>query len=201
MMFRKLMILPAVAAGMTALLAGARPAWAESYTVDPVHSNVLFRIAHMNAGAVWGWFANPEGTFEYDPKAPEKTTLDVKLTLANLNTANAMRDTHLKTKDYFDAETYPTITFKSTKVEVKEQGYLAVTGDLTLRGVTKPITATVHVLGNSAMEGTTRQGVEATFTVNRVDFGIAPKIPNEVLGNEVKLVVSLEGLNPPPAKP
>src|SRR3954447_21767447 len=148
---------------------------ADAYKVDPVHSFALFSIHHFNAGNVWGRFNEPAGSFTLDPD-PAKAAFNVELKVANLDTANARRDTDLKGPDWFNARQFPTITFKSTAVKKGEgaQGNrLEVTGDLTIRGVTKSVVVPVEVTGTAADPfGKTRAGIEATVTIKRADFGM-----------------------------
>src|SRR6185503_15178016 len=110
---------------------------AATYDVDPVHSNVGFAVRHMGISTVHGKFKMIKGTVEFDPKAPEKLSLTAEADAASINTENPKRDEHLQSPDFFDAAKNPKITFKSKKTKVVSAGKYEVTGDLTMRGVTK----------------------------------------------------------------
>jgi polyisoprenoid-binding protein YceI len=163
----------------------------ETYRVDPVHSVVLYRIHHANAGQNWGRFNDPTGTFTLDDADPAKSTIEVEVKVDNLDTHNAQRDGHLKSPDFFNAKQFPTITFKSTGVKKgPAANTLDVTGDLTMHGTTKSITIPVEVLGKGNLMDQARVGVEAVFTVKMSEFGFKG---NPGVGDEVKLFVALEG--------
>jgi polyisoprenoid-binding protein YceI len=161
----------------------------QEFKVDPVHSTVLFRIQHFNAGQYYGRINDPQGTFTLDPAGPK---LDVTLEAAKVDTANAKRDEHLRSPDFFNARQYPTITFKSTSAEKTGENTYKVNGELTLLGQTKPVTATVETFGPAQdPRGTTRAGAEAIFTIKRSDFGM--NFMPGGLGDEVRIIASVEG--------
>jgi polyisoprenoid-binding protein YceI len=167
---------------------------AETYKADPVHSTSVFRIKHANAAYFWGRFNDPMGTFTIDAADPTKSTFEVELTADKIDTNNDKRNAHLKSPDFFNAKQYPKITFKNTSVK-KGQGdnMLDVTGDLTMHGVTKPITVQVELTGKGEFPPKVqRAGVEANFVVKTGDFEI--KGMPGALSDEVKVVVSLEGI-------
>lgn len=147
---------------------------ATEYELDPAHSQVSFTVKHMVISTVRGEFGKVSGTVSYDPKKPQATTVDVAIETASLSTREENRDNHLKGPDFFDAEKNPTITFKSKKVEAAGKGKLKVSGDLTIRGVTKP--ATLTVVGPSpevkSPFGKTVMAASATSSVNRKDYGM-----------------------------
>jgi polyisoprenoid-binding protein YceI len=174
--------------------ANAARAAAETYKADPIHSTSVFRIKHANAAYFWGRFNEPMGTFTIDEADPTKSTFSVELTVDKVDTNNDKRNAHLKSPDFFNARQYPKITFKSTSVK-KGQGenMLEVSGDLTMHGVTKPITVQVELTGKGEFPPTVkRAGVEANFVVKTSDFEI--KGMPGALSDEVKVVVSLEGI-------
>ena len=174
--------------------ANAARAAAETYKADPIHSTSVFRIKHANAAYFWGRFNEPMGTFTIDEADPTKCTFEVELTVDKVDTNNDKRNAHLKSPDFFNARQYPKITFKSTSVK-KGQGenMLEVSGDLTMHGVTKPITVQVELTGKGEFPPTVkRAGVEANFVVKTSDFEI--KGMPGALSDEVKVVVSLEGI-------
>ena len=165
---------------------------ADNYKVDTVHSSVVFRIKHANASYFWGRINDPAGSFTLDEADPGKSSFTVELQAAKVDTANERRDNHLRSPDFFNAKQYPNITFKSTSVKKLEENKLEVTGDLTLHGQTKPVTAVVELVGKGEFpKGTTRAGVEATINVKMSDFGI--KGMPGALGDDVRIVAGLEG--------
>ena len=165
---------------------------ADNYKVDPVHSTSAFRIIHAGAAPFWGRFNEPTGTFALDDADPTKSTFTIELKAGNVDTANAKRDAHLKSPDFFNAKQFPSITFKSTAVKKGEGNMLEVSGNLTMHGVTKPITAQVELTGKGEFPpGQQRAGVEATMTVKMSDFEI--KAMPGALSDEVKVIVALEG--------
>jgi len=171
------------------------PAVSGTYEVDPVHSTNVFRIRHMNISFVYGRFNETTGTFKLDDAKPEVSTFEISLKTASIDTGNAERDKHLRSPDFFDAEKYPTITFKSKTVKKTTDGHWALTGDLTLHGVTKPITATITApVATKGMRGGVHVGFETTFEIKRSDYGMANSLGP--IGDEVKITVSIEGARP-----
>jgi polyisoprenoid-binding protein YceI len=184
--------IPVIAVMASFVLAGIAQA-ADDYKVDPVHSAVLFKNKHMNAGYVWGRFNKLSGSFSLSAKA-EEVKIDITVDAASVDTGNPGRDGHLKKPDFLDAAQFPTITFKSTKVSPgKETDTYEVVGDLTLHGVTKSITVTLKKtgVGENPKDKTPVAGVETAFTVKRSDYGMTQNIPGSA--DEVTLFVNLEG--------
>ncbi|HET6202607.1 MAG TPA: YceI family protein [Planctomycetota bacterium] len=184
----------------TALLApaalaspGAGPAPA-TYEIDGVHSSVLFRIKHFDASFVYGRFNEVSGTLVYDEASPAASSVEVTIKADSVDTHNAGRDKHLKSPDFFNAEEFPVLSFKSKSVKGSGKGGgLEVTGDLTIHGVTKPVTVKgVHTGTGKGMKGEERAGFETTFTIKRSDFGM--RFMAEALGDEVQITVALEGV-------
>jgi polyisoprenoid-binding protein YceI len=168
----------------------------DNYKADPVHSSVVFRIGHVNISYVYGRFNDPTGSFTLDEADPDKSSFNVEIQVASVDTHNDKRDAHLKSPDFFNAKQYPAITFKSTAVKKGAANTLDVTGDLTLHGVTRSMTIPVEVTGKGEFPpGQRRAGIEATFTIKRTDFDIKgiPAMPTAV-GDEVRLMVALEGV-------
>lgn len=167
--------------------ASAPAAWA----IDTVHSFVNFRV--MRGGTTWayGRFNEFSGSIDYDAAAPEKAKVEVTISTESVDTANGKRDGHLKSPDFFDAKQFPTATFKSTKVE-KKGDKLAVSGDLSLRGVTKPATIEVEVTGTGEARGTPVVGFLGQLAIDRHDFGIS--YGPDALGKEVHLTFSIEAV-------
>jgi len=171
----------------------ARPAHAavETFDVDAVHSTLLFRVKHMNASYAYGRFNSMSGKVAYDAAKPEASSVEFKVAAASVDTANADRDNHLRGPDFFECAKYPDITFKSTSVKKTGDNRMDVTGDLSLHGVTKPVTASMEMTGTSkGREGESLIGFEGTFTIKRTDFGMDKALGG--IGDEVRLTVSIE---------
>lgn len=184
--------------------AGARPerervaARAQTFTVDPVHSSIVYRIKHANTAFHYGRFNEFSGTFSIDEANPAASSIEIEIKLAGIDSGNAKRDAHLASPDFFNAREFPVATFKSTRVTRNAQGSLEVTGDFTLRGVTKPITATLTHYGTGSFQGRALAGFETAFEIKRSDFGVnyglAPDGSDSgALANTVRVIVSLEG--------
>lgn len=169
---------------------GASSAWAQTYRVDPVHSFVIFRVRHANVGYVWGRFNDPAGSVKIDADAA-KDSFAIDIQAAKVDTHQEKRDAHLKSPDFLNVRQYPLIRFKSTAVKKVSDTQLEVTGDLTLHGVTKPITVPVELTGSGEFPpGVQRIGLEATFVVKTTDFEIKG-LPGMV-AEDVRLTVALE---------
>lgn len=171
----------------------AVPAIAATFKVDNTHSTVIFRVKHMNASYAYGRFNVVSGTFTIDEANPAASSFDFTIKTDSIDTADAKRDAHLKKADFFNAAQYPTITFKSQTVKAAaDKGTYDVTGDLSLHGVTKPITVKIQHSGTarSLIVGTIA-GIESTFTIKRSDFGMKGMIGP--VGDEVTITLSAEG--------
>jgi polyisoprenoid-binding protein YceI len=165
------------------------------YEVDPDHSGVTFTIRHFVTN-VPGRFRDFAGTIRYDKQSPTAASVSFTLEAASIDTANADRDTHLRSADFFDAERYPHLTFTATSVRVKDPKTLEITGDLTLKGITKRLTLPVQILGTVATPQGEKIGFETSFTVNRKDFGLTWNRVLEgggaLLGDDVRITVAVE---------
>ena len=152
----------------------AAPAFAANYKVDPVHSSATFRVKHMNTSYTYGRFNAISGTFAIDEADPAKSSFDFTVKTDSVDTADAGRDAHLKNTAFFNAKQFPSITFKSKSVKSSGKDTLEVTGDLTLHGVTKPITVSIELTrhGKATCRGTAIAGIESVFTIKRSDFGM-----------------------------
>jgi polyisoprenoid-binding protein YceI len=182
------------AAFVFSLMLGSIASAADAYKVDPVHSAVVFRIGHFNVGQVYGRFNLPEnaGSFTIDAENPENNAFEIVIEADKIDTGNAKRDDHLRSADFFNVKQFPQITFKSTSVKSAGENVYDVSGDLTLHGVTRPITIQVTKLGEGKDPmGGYRAGVAAEFAVKRSDFGMNQML--EGIGDEVTLLVALEG--------
>lgn len=186
-----------LAALSTASLTLAAPV---KYNVDKAHTELGFGVRHFFS-TVNGRFGDFTGTIVFDDADPSKISVEGTAVTATITTDNAKRDAHLKTPDFFDAEKYPALTFKSTKVTASGKNKYKVAGDLTMRGVTKPVVFDGEFLGSgsTAMGGQNagvKAGFKATTVVNRKDFGINwnKSLDNGgmVLGEEVTLTLQIE---------
>jgi polyisoprenoid-binding protein YceI len=183
---------------LSALLSLGLSAHAEvtQYKVDPAHSTVSFEIRHLFS-KVRGGFKSYSGDISYDAKNVAKSSADFVIQVASVDSGNDKRDGHLKSPDFFDADKFKTITFKSTKVVSVDKTKFKITGDLTMHGVTKLVTFDAEVLGvGPDMMGKEVASFQATTTVNRKDFGIIWNKTLDkgqtVLGEDVKLEVLVE---------
>lgn len=190
---------PALLLVLTLLGAALAPAPAAAlpvtYEIDPDHSGVTFTIRHFVTN-VPGRFRDFSGTIRYDKESPTAANVEFNLEAASIDTANADRDAHLRSADFFDAEKYPQLTFSSTSVRVKDPKTLEVTGNLTLKGMTKKLTLPVQFLGTVPTPQGEKIGFETSFTINRKDFGIAWNRVLEgggtLLGDDVRITVAIE---------
>ena len=167
-----------------------RAAAADSYQLDPMHSSVAFKIQHVGISWVQGRFDDVSGACTIDKDDPAKSSFEMAIKTASVDTNVAQRDEHLRSPDFFDAKQFPAITFKSTAVKKADDGY-AVTGDFTLHGVTKSITLTL-VGGKEAEfpKGTQRIGFITELKLKRSDYGMDKMIP--AVGDEVRIFISVE---------
>src|SRR5580765_4789695 len=176
---------------LLSLLAVAGSANAADYKIDPNHTMVLASWNHMGYSNPSANFGGATGTIRYDEKAPEKSTVEVTIPIDQINTFVPELDEHLKSADFFDVQKYPTATFKSTKVTMKD-GHLKVIGNLTLHGVTKPVTlkAKLNKVGIMEMMKVPAIGFDASTTISRSAFGIAKGVP--MVGDEIELRITTE---------
>lgn len=149
-----------------------------TYTVDAGHTLVTFKVNHLGFSEYHGQFGNPTGTLTIDPKNPGQAKVDVSFPIDSVSTTSDALDKHLKGADFFDAAKHPAGRFTSTAVRVSGQE-ATITGNLTLRGVTKPVTLRARFIGagNSPMGGKLNIGFAGTTTIKRSDFGISYGIP------------------------
>jgi len=161
---------------VTALLVLAIPAFAFAtpYSIDPEHSSVGFKVRHMMVSNVKGDFGKVSGVVNIDDKDLRKSTVEVTIATASINTGVIKRDEHLRSADFFDVANYPTMTFISRKVEIGVGGTLQVHGDLTLHGVTRNVVLYVEGPTKSFKDpwGNLKRGATATASINRKDFGL-----------------------------
>jgi polyisoprenoid-binding protein YceI len=178
-------------AGLVAA-AGTATAAPVTYKLDPGHTMVLFSWNHFGFSNPSANLGNVDGTLVYDEKDPTKATVEATLPLTGLDTFVPKLDEHLKSADFLDAAKYPTVTFKSTKVTAAGKGKLKVAGDLTVHGVTKPVTldVTLNKVGPHPMMKVQTVGFDATTTIKRSDFGVGAYVPN--VSDEIKIHITTE---------
>jgi polyisoprenoid-binding protein YceI len=172
-------------------LAAADPV---TYKVDADHSGVGFSIRHFVSN-VSGRFRDFDGVVKYDKANPAASSVEFTVKAASIDTANNDRDEHLRSKDFFDVQKFPTLTFTSTKVVAKDANNLEVTGNLTMHGVTKPVTIPVSLLGTVKTPKGEKAGFETNFKLDRKEYGINWNNvldSGPVLGDDVKVNIEIE---------
>lgn len=169
-------------------------AQAQTYKIDGSHTSIVFKVDHMGFSNVYGMFDGAEGSFTFDDAKPENSKFDVTVNVDSINTYEKKRDDHLIGPDFFNAKQFPKIVLKSKTVKKTGANDYAVTADMTMHGVTKPVSFTFKRMKSGKDPwGKTRTGGEAQFTIKRTDFGMNfMSKPGEV-GNDVALTVSIEG--------
>jgi polyisoprenoid-binding protein YceI len=171
-----------------------------TWKIDPAHSSAEFKVKHMMISNVKGSFSGITGTLVEDTTDPSKSSIDASIDVNTITTGDPQRDAHLKSAEFFEVDTYPQMTFKSTTVERQGEGEYKVAGDLTIHGVTKPVAFAVE--GPSAPGkdpwGNTRIGLSATAKINRKDFGLAWNAALEtggiLIGEDVTITLEVQFL-------
>ena len=182
---------------LSVALLTASPSFADTWTIDPNHSNASFAVRHMMVSTVRGEFGKLSGTVDFDDKDASKTAIQATIEAGSVNTRVADRDTHLKSADFFDVEKFPTIAFRSTRALTGADG-LRIVGDLTIRGVTKEVTLKVDgptpVLKDG--RGNFKRGATGTTTIDRREFGLmwnrAVEAGGVLVGNDVQITIDVE---------
>ncbi len=185
----KTLVFSAIAAG----LATSASAAVETYTIDPVHSSVGFSIRHV-ISKVPGRFTQFSGIITVDRDNLENSSVTATIDVGSINTDNEKRDADLKSAGYFNASSFASMTFKSKSWKKTGENAFDVTGDLTIRGVTKEVVLKVDLLGfGPGMMGAQLSGWDATVTINRDDFGVTgPAYADKMLGKDVGVSISVE---------
>lgn len=169
-----------------------------NWNIDTDHSAAHFKVQHMMISDVRGSFPDVQGVAIIDDKDITRSTIDVTINAASIDTGVEKRDGHLKSADFFDVEKYPALTFKSKRVKKASDNNLKVVGDLTIHGVTKEVELLVSGPSKDAKDpwGNTRKGARATMQINRKDFGIVYNATLDngglLIGEEVEIVLDLE---------
>jgi polyisoprenoid-binding protein YceI len=167
-----------------------------AFEIDRSHSEVDFQVRHL-LSKVRGRFNDFSGAIEFDREQPERSQVDVTIQAASIDTGEPDRDKHLRTADFFDVETFPTLTFVSTSVTPRGRNSYDVAGNLTIHGVTQPVVLPATFLGAATDPwGNTKLGFEAELTLNRKDFGLiwnaALETGGFLVGDEVKVTLSIQ---------
>ncbi len=168
-----------------------------NYQIEPAHSAVHFSVRHLMISTVRGEFTRIAGTVQYDPAQPKSTRIDATIDAASIHTRDAQRDAHLRSSDFLDVEKFPNLEFHSTQAETESAG-LRVSGQLTLHGITRPVTLTVRDITPEIKDpfGGVRMGGTAKARLNRKDFGLIYNMALEtggvLVGEEIEIQIELE---------
>ena len=168
-----------------------------SWQIDPNHSHIQFSVRHMMISTVRGRFERFAGTIEGDEQDPTRSRVEVQIEAASVDTRAPQRDADLRSPNFLDAENYPYLTFKSTRIEQTDSSHGRIIGDLTIRGVTREVVLDVEYAGQAKSPwGTTSAGFSATTKINRKDWGLAWNVALEtggvMVGDEVTINIELE---------
>ncbi|MBF0161093.1 MAG: YceI family protein [Magnetococcales bacterium] len=177
-----------------ALWGGSFPAWAaeENYKIDPTHSFVTFSIAHLGYSLLQGRFDTMEGRFSLDPDKSEGASIQVSVATTSINSNHAERDKHLRGKEFLDVDTFPQATFRSKRI-VEQGGKTTVEGELTLHGVTKPVSFDAKMIGGGPDPwGGFRRGYAGSLRIKRADYGISYNLGPAA--EEMDLGLYIEGI-------
>jgi polyisoprenoid-binding protein YceI len=188
----------ALAATLVAALAVPSPAATATWQIDPAHTAAGFSVRHMMIATVRGQFKGVTGAVLWDDQDINNSTVDVTIDANTVDTGEPKRDADLKSANFFDVKNYPTITFKSTKIEKISAGKMKVTGNLTIHGVTKQVVLDVEGPSGAVKDpwGNTRVALNASTTVNRLDYGVKWNAKMDsggmVVGDDVNINIDLE---------
>jgi polyisoprenoid-binding protein YceI len=188
----------AVTAGLAALFSLPASATSSTWQLDPAHSSAQFAVRHLAISTVRGAFSKVTGTVKLDDADISKSSVDVTIDVTSVDTREPKRDDDLRSDKFFDVKDFPTMTFKSTRVEQVALGKLKVTGDLTIRGVTKPVVLDVDGPTPAVKDpwGNQRAAVTATTKINRQDFGVKWNANMDnggvVVGDDVSITIDAE---------
>ena len=179
-----------------ALLAVSTCARADTWQIDPMHTLAQFSVRHMGISTVRGSFTKVSGSVQYDAADPSKSSIDVTIDASSIDTGVSMRDNDLRSDKFFDVAKYPTLTFKSKRVEPTGNGKLKVTGDLTIHGVTKEVTLDIDGPSEPMKDprGSVHMGASATTKISRKDFGVSGAAM--MVGDEIPITIDVEMVKP-----
>lgn len=175
----------------------ATEARAQSWTIDPAHSHVGFAIKHLMIATVRGRFTGVQGTVTADESDPTTAKVDISIATKSVTTGDEKRDGHLRSPDFFDVDRYPAMTFRSKRVEAESRDTFRVTGDLTIRDVTREVVLDVQLLGRAKDPwGKEHAAFEASTKINRADYGLtwnaALEAGGVLVGDEVKISIEAQ---------
>ncbi len=167
------------------------------YIIDPDHTVAAFQVMNMDVAWVHGQLNTISGSLEFDPEDLSKTTAEISIEAAGINTGVEGRNEHLRSADFLDVSAHPLITFKSSHAQPYGANRFRLMGDLTIRGISKPVVLEVHYLGTTkAPQGEMTAGFTASTVINRLDWGVAWNVPmglgRLLVGNEVKITIEME---------
>jgi polyisoprenoid-binding protein YceI len=170
------------------------------YEVDSEHSNIMFKVRHLGVSTVTGRFNRFAATFWYDPANPAATRVTATIDVASVDTDNERRDNHLRSEDFFWADSFPTMTFASRQVKKTGDDDFDVAGDLTIRGVTLPVVLEIEIEGvGRTGDGEPLMGLVGETEINRLDYGLRWNRAVEtgwLVGDEIKIVLEIEAKGP-----
>ena len=194
--FAAVLLVPTLITSASRAPTAATPAAPSVWTIGNTHSGVGFQIRHF-VSKVRGKFKDVKGTITADETAWQNGSVDVEIATASISTDNDRRDTHLRSADFFAADSFPTIRFKSTRIE-RAGDNAKIYGDLTIRGVTRPVVLDGALTGIMKSAQGDRVGFEASTTINRLDYGVkwnrAAEAGGAMLGDDVKIEINLEAV-------
>ena len=195
-MFKPLTLAAALLLAGTAFAAPGGASGATTYKIDPNHTDVVASWSHFGFSNPIAHFGDVDGSITYDPANVGTSKVEVTIPLSGLEAHVPDFNEHLRSADFFDAEKYPTITFKSTKVEAAGDKKLRVFGELTIKGVTKPVVldTTINKIGDHPMAKRAAAGFDATTTIKRSDFGVDKFAPN--VSDNVTIRITTEAVVP-----
>lgn len=184
--------LTAATVGLALAIVGGAAAAQETYTIDPVHSQPIFEVQHMGFSIQRGSFTKMSGKVVLD-RAGKKGSIDVTIDTASIRTIDPRLDANVKSENFFNVEKYPTMTFKSTKLSFDGDRVVGVDGELTLLGISKPVTLKVAnvVCGEHPINKKPMCGAEASATIKRSEWGMTYAMPRAV-GDEVRIIIPIE---------
>lgn len=166
---------------------------AAAYQVDGIHTSAIFKVKHLGVSYFYGRFNEVSGSFTVDAPNTAKSSFDIQIKTESVDTHDEGRDRHLRSPDFFNAKQYPTLSFKSTGVKVVGSNSYEVSGNLTIHGVTKPLTVKMEHTGSGpGMKGEQRWGFETQFVIKRSEFDMNFML--DKLGDEITVIFSVEGI-------
>ena len=187
-----------IAAAAIGLVVSASSVFAGTWDIDPAHSEIGFKVRHMMVSNVRGSFQEVKGALEFDEADITRSSIDVTIVAASIDTGVKKRDKHLRSPDFFDVEKYTALTFRSKNVQVISDGVFKVIGDLTIHGVTREVVLDVEGLTHQAKDpwGNTVTGATAMTKINRKDYGLtwnkALETGGVLVGDEISITLEVE---------